>query len=430
MYDCFLKLLSQLRGKHIKVVNRLLVKLKHAPEAPPLKNLEDLADQAASTEVDKWDTILFGQDRPEDRDLTALELIQRMQAENKTSDVGVNAAIAKFIESSESSEPSQVCQVLKLVGYQWSKKDNCHVLDLKHNLQTFHGDSWASKNICDWRKEDITAWAKKTQSEQQLDIRKLSLDGDVRQLSDVLSVLAHATQLFQGFAPRVTQMMAVMLLLSGKRTGMLANISTGEGKTLITVMLATVLGLCGKSVDVLTSSKVLAIRDSKSRDLETGEGHRDFFEYFNLTCSNNCDDECDGSEEERQKRYADSQIMYGEAGCFERDILLTNFFGRGIRPGSGIADALILDEVDSMMLDNATTTLYISHRITDMRHLRDLFLRIWAAVNGQERAYTEDNVRKIIKQLGGFNNSFDPHSFPQTACVHSYLCSLEGEDTP
>ncbi len=44
---------------------------------------------------------------------------------------------------------------------------------------------------------------------------------------------------------------------------------------------------------------------------------------------------------------------------------------------------LILDEVDSMMIDNAAKTLYISHNIVDMRYLRDIFLLIWCDVNSK-----------------------------------------------
>ena len=96
--------------------------------------------------------------------------------------------------------------------------------------------------------------------------------------------------------------------------------------------------------------------------------------------------------------------MYGEAGYFQKDILLSQFFGREIRPGEGIANVLLLDEVDNMMIDNAVKTLYISHRMTDMRYLKDVFIHIWAAVNGKERVHSEENIRKIsqyIKQLIG-----------------------------
>lgn len=60
---------------------------------------------------------------------------------------------------------------------------------------------------------------------------------------------------------------------------------------------------------------------------------------------------------------------------------------------------IILDEVDNMMIDNAVKTLYISHRINDFRHLRDVFIRIWVLVNGKDGAYTEDNITKVEKHM-------------------------------
>lgn len=77
------------------------------------------------------------------------------------------------------------------------------------------------------------------------------------------------------------------------------------------------------------------------------------------------------------------------------DILLSQFFGKGIRVGSGCADVLILDEVDNMMIDNAVKTLYISHSIEDMRYLKDIFLQIWACINGKHASYCQANLDAI-----------------------------------
>lgn len=49
-------------------------------------------------------------------------------------------------------------------------------------------------------------------------------------------------------------------------------------------MFAIIKGLKGERVNIITSSSVLAIRDSKS--------NKEIFEMFGLTVSNNCDDEC------------------------------------------------------------------------------------------------------------------------------------------
>ncbi len=67
--------------------------------------------------------------------------------------------------------------------------------------------------------------------------------------------------------------MALLLFLTVDNKGKLGNVSTGEGKTLITVLLATFLALMGKKVDIVTSSKILATRDSKVRDPISKEGY-------------------------------------------------------------------------------------------------------------------------------------------------------------
>jgi preprotein translocase subunit SecA len=71
--------------------------------------------------------------------------------------------------------------------------------------------------------------------------------------------------------------MAILLFLSGEEKGKLGNISTGEGKTLIVSMLAVIMCLCGKKVDIVTSSKILAIRDSREYDEASREGCASFY---------------------------------------------------------------------------------------------------------------------------------------------------------
>jgi len=45
---------------------------------------------------------------------------------------------------------------------------------------------------------------------------------------------------------------------------------------------------------------------------------------------------------------------------------------------------LIVDEVDSMLLDKAENMLYLSHNFNELKHLRSIFALIWNFVNGKE----------------------------------------------
>lgn len=81
-----------------------------------------------------------------------------------------------------------------------------------------------------------------------------------------------------GFYPRDTQILALWLFLNPElnkdRRGCLAQIATGEGKSIIVACLAVIKALGCQRVDILTSSSVLAVRDS--------EEFRPFYAMFNL----------------------------------------------------------------------------------------------------------------------------------------------------
>ena len=123
----------------------------------------------------------------------------------------------------------------------------------------------------------------------------------------------------------------------------------------------------------MTSSKVLAIRDSATKIPEPEKGFKEFFEMFALNVANNCDQEAQ-SDAQQKMRYEKCEIMYGEADYFQKNILLTQFFSKNTR--NGIAEVVILDEWDNMTIDNACKTLCMSYYIIYMRNLKDIFIRI------------------------------------------------------
>jgi preprotein translocase subunit SecA len=85
-------------------------------------------------------------------------------------------------------------------------------------------------------------------------------------VSDIISKIILGTVLYNKYKPRDTQIITVLLFLEKNNKGRLGNIYTGEGKSLITAILAIIFGLFNKKVDIVTSSKVLAVRDSLKRE--------------------------------------------------------------------------------------------------------------------------------------------------------------------
>jgi len=73
------------------------------------------------------------------------------------------------------------------------------------------------------------------------------------------------------------------------------------------------------------------------------------------------------------------EIQYGEVCSLQTDLLNTQFYKKGI-DGRARVDVVIVDEVDSLLLDKGANMLYLSHEIPELKSLRTIKLIIWEAV--------------------------------------------------
>ncbi len=148
--------------------------------------------------------------------------------------------------------------------------------------------------------------------------------------------------------------------------GRIAEMRTGEGKTLVATLSAYLNALEGKGVHVVTVNDYLAQRDSQWM----GE----VFRFLGLTVGcilNNMDNN------ERREAYA-CDITYGTNNEFGFDYLRDNMV---VKKESMVQRELyfaIIDEVDSVLIDEARTPLIISgsgSKSTDMYRVADLFVK-------------------------------------------------------
>ena len=156
------------------------------------------------------------------------------------------------------------------------------------------------------------------------------------------------------YKPREIQIIAVLFFLfKEKNSGLIEEILTGEGKTIIISFLAIIKAFQGKKVDILTSSTVLAERDSKEMKqfynyfgLSVDYCNRDFKETFRNTYLEEI--------KERQECFGcyKADIVYGDPLSFEGDILRTNFMGLVGRGKKRSYDCIIIDEIDNICIDN------------------------------------------------------------------------------
>ncbi|CAM4573095.1 unnamed protein product [Leuciscus chuanchicus] len=232
-------------------------------------------------------------------------------------------------------------------------------------------------------------------NEQITDLKKkiISLNltnPDINILKDVLIGMSIAVQdcstitpkdntKIQGYFPRCTQLASLLLLLLAQLTedkGCLLEIGTGEGKSCILAMFATILAIRGTKVDIVTSSPVLARRDQ--------EEWEKFFEMFGVTSSVvpplYRSDYSPEKQEEHLKDAYRQQIVYGTVGVFAADILKQEFEKKTTRDTRQF-ELVIVDEVDYMTLDNGVQVTFLSHESTGFRHVEQVLSNIWAMIS-------------------------------------------------
>ena len=141
------------------------------------------------------------------------------------------------------------------------------------------------------------------------------------------------------------QIIGGVVLHSGK----IAEMATGEGKTLVATLPVYLNALPGKGVHVVTVNDYLAKRDSEWMGM--------LFEFHGLTVD--CIDKHEPHSEERRRAYA-ADITYGTNNEFGFDYLRDNMSRNPeelVQRGHNYA---IVDEVDSVLIDDARTPLIIS----------------------------------------------------------------------
>ena len=145
------------------------------------------------------------------------------------------------------------------------------------------------------------------------------------------------------------QLIGGMVLNAGK----IAEMRTGEGKTLVATLPAYLNALTGQGVHVITVNDYLAKRDA--------EWMSKLYNFLGLTVGINLSQM---PHDEKQKAYA-ADITYGTNNEFGFDYLRDNMvFTAEERVQRGLNYALI-DEVDSILIDEARTPLIISGQADD-----------------------------------------------------------------
>lgn len=202
-------------------------------------------------------------------------------------------------------------------------------------------------------------------------------------------------------------------------TGDIAEMRTGEGKTLTSVMAAYLNALSGKGVHVITVNEYLAERDSKWM----GEIHR----FLGLTVGLNMRSLTPA---EKRKAY-ECDITYttnAEVGFdYLRDNMVTRVEDRVLRP----LNYALVDEVDSILIDESRTPLIISGGTKQTANLylnADRFVKCLKNeedyvidIKDKNVQLTEEGVHKAERAFG-VSNLYDSEN---TSLVHYVAQALK-----
>ncbi len=190
-------------------------------------------------------------------------------------------------------------------------------------------------------------------------------------LPEAFAVVREAGKRVLGMRHFDVQLIGGMVLHYGK----IAEMRTGEGKTLVATLPSYLNAISGKGVHIITVNDYLASRDAEWM----GRLHR----FLGLTVGINLSQM---DHESKQQAYA-ADITYGTNNEFGFDYLRDNMvYSAGERVQRGLNYAIV-DEVDSILIDEARTPLIISGQAEDHT---ELYIRMNAVVPMLSRCAEEN----------------------------------------
>ncbi|MBC7902244.1 MAG: preprotein translocase subunit SecA [Gemmatimonadaceae bacterium] len=194
-------------------------------------------------------------------------------------------------------------------------------------------------------KEGTSLRSTATELDRQLSTKKshITIEGNESVFSS--SWTAGGGQVTWNMVHYNVQLIGGAVLHSGK----IAEMATGEGKTLVSTLPAYLNALAGEGVHIVTVNDYLARRDS--------EWNGPIFEWLGLTVD--CIDKHQPNTEDRRRAYQ-ADITYGTNNEFGFDYLRDNMVHTPDEMVQRKHHFAMVDEVDSVLIDDARTPLIIS----------------------------------------------------------------------
>ena len=211
-------------------------------------------------------------------------------------------------------------------------------------------------------------------SEEQFKQFNLNEASGDESLVEIFAAVREASKRTIGLRHYDCQMIGGLVLNGGNITEM----KTGEGKTLVATLPAVFNALSGRKVYVVTVNDYLAERDA--------DWMRPIYEYFGLTVGALTSSQ---DFKDKQQTY-DCNIIYCTSSELGFDYLRDNMVLFKHQKTQKDLNFAIVDEVDSILIDEARTPLIISGATDDDASAYPVFLKLLPNLSRQMREGTED----------------------------------------
>jgi preprotein translocase subunit SecA len=277
----------------------------------------------------------------------------------------------------------------------------------------------------------------KNKTEDKESLRKVELDVIEPHIPEVFALIRESAKRTIGQRHYDVQLMGGLILHSGK----IAEMKTGEGKTLVATLAVALNALCGKGVHVVTVNDYLARRDA-------GWMGR-IYSFLGLTCSTIVHDKAYLFDKEyldekaldektqhlkeitRKEAYL-ADITYGTNNEFGFDYLRDNMAQNQEQMVQRPLHFAIVDEVDSILIDEARTPLIISAPAEEATDKYYQFAQLVRQLKAEKDYEVDEKVKAVtltdegithMEKLLGVENVYEAYGIENVHHIEQALRS-------
>lgn len=263
---------------------------------------------------------------------------------------------------------------------------------------------------------DADLQEKTTEFKKRLANKETTLD---KLLPEAYATIREASKRVLGMYPKEVQVMGAIVMHQGN----IAEMQTGEGKTLTATMPLYLNALTGKGAFLITTNDYLANRDFQEM--------KPLYEWLGLTASLGFVDIPDYEYTEGEKQFLyNHDIIYTTNGRLGFDYLFDNLVDHIDEKYLSELNFALIDEVDSIILDAAQTPLVISgapHAQSNLFHIIKMFVETLVEdehfrVNlNKKEVWLTDKGIEAANYYFKVSNMYDPKHFDLVRVINLSL---------